>query len=440
MGHITNPEREYRWLQERLDQTLTGAPDSPVLMKILRLLFSPEDAQFARRIPNRLTSLDALSQKLAVPADELDARLADMARRGLVVDLEHQGQRYFSLAPIVIGFYEFTFMRTRDDIPIAELARLFDEYMLKDDRFCRSLFAGRTQLGRSLVREEALPDADHTEILDWERASHIVQSASSVGVSLCTCRHKARHLGKACDRLTRNCLSLNYAADILIRNSLAERLTTDEAMRVLEESQEAGLAQIGDNVQRKVAYICNCCACCCGFFQAIRLLGHRNAVVTSNWIVEVDVATCRRCGECVKACPVGALAIHPDGAGKKSGTAGPEATLMLDASLCLGCGICCTACPTGALAMKPRASRTYTPETIFDRVVSMAIERGKLGDVLFDDPTRLTHRALGRLVGVLEKSRPFKAAMAIESFRSTFLTAIVKGSKRKSGRLAEIFE
>ena len=82
--------------------------------------------------------------------------------------------------------------------------------------------------------------------------------------------------------------------------------------------------------------------------------------------------------------------------------------------------------------MKPRAKRVFTPETTFDRIVSMAIERGKLANILFDDPERLSHRALGRIVSVLEKSPPFKAAMAIEPLRSTFLSTLVKGARRSS--------
>ena len=57
MGHIVNPNRAYRLLQRKLDRTVTGAPDSPILMQILSLLFSPEDADLARRIPGRLTTV-----------------------------------------------------------------------------------------------------------------------------------------------------------------------------------------------------------------------------------------------------------------------------------------------------------------------------------------------------------------------------------------------
>ncbi len=434
MAHTVNADREYRLLQQRLDRHVTGAPDSPVFLKILRLLFSPVEAVLARQIPTRLTPLDVLCRRLEIHGDELGDKMTEMAERGLIIDFEFNGTRYFSLPPVVIGFFEFTFMRTRDDVPMAELARLFDTYMNQDDRFMRSVFRGQTQIGRSLIREESLPEEDHTEILDWERATHIIESATAVGVSLCPCRHKASHLRKACDRSHRNCLSFNYMAEALIRSGMAEAITTSEALRILEECKEAGLAQTGDNVQRKVTYICNCCRCCCCMLAAIRRFDIRKAIVTSNWIAEVDPAKCTGCGKCAEACPVDAIEVIKVKKAEKK-----QKRAVRDDTLCLGCGVCHSACEFDGMSMKPRASRPVTPETAYDRIVSMAIERGKLADLLFDEPERLSHKALGRLIRILEKSPPARAAIAIKPLRSVFLNALVKGAKRDSrGRFGDM--
>jgi NAD-dependent dihydropyrimidine dehydrogenase PreA subunit len=432
MGHIVKTDREYRLLQRTLDRNVTGAPESPVFMKILRLLWSPEEAEIARRLPITPKPLDVLSRKFRMPKDQLCDKLTEMAQRGVVTDLEVDGKRYFALPPVVIGFFEFTFMRARDDIPMAELAHLFDEYMNSDDRFASAVFQGKTQLGRSLVYEEALPQGDHIEILDWERASHIVQSASAVSVGMCQCRHKASHLGKVCEKPIQACLTFNYAAQSMARCGHAQPITTREAMKILEECKKAGLAQTGDNVQRTVSYICNCCGCCCGMIEAIKKFDIHHAIVSSNWIREVDLSRCKGCGKCAKVCPVEAIEIAEEGEGKQK-----RKWAVCDDSLCLGCGVCYPACKFGGIVMKPRAKRVFTPETAFDRVVSMAIERGKLANIVFDDPERLSYRALGRVVNILEKSPPFKAAMAIEPLRSSFLKAVVKGAKRTSGAVGK---
>jgi ferredoxin len=261
-----------------------------------------------------------------------------MAERGLVLDIERRGKRYFTLSPVVIGFFEYTFMRQGSDLPLGELARLFDEYFFQNDRFVRSVFTGETQIGRSLAREEALVSGDHVEILDWERASHLIETASAHAVSTCACRHHHSHLGTACERPQRTCLTLNHGAELLARNGIAERIDAAEAMQILEISKKAGLAQTGDNVQHGVSYICNCCGCCCGMMTAIRRFDIKNAIVSSNWISEIDLERCSGCGLCVDACPTAAIEIVVGEA--EEGRKKPPRWAVRDAELCLGCGVC----------------------------------------------------------------------------------------------------
>lgn len=432
MGHTIEIGNKHRLLQQRLDRMPSGAPDSPVFMKILKLLFTDDEAELARRIPSQMTSIEKLSGKLGIDTDRLNDKMTDMAQRGLIIDLEHNGQRYVALPPVVIGFFEFVFMRTRDEMPMNELAQLFEEYF-NDYRFKQSVFQGRTQLTRSLVHEEALPDGDFIEILEWERASNIVKSASAHAVGICQCLHTATYMGNACEKEQMVCLSLNYGAEFLVKSGIAQPIDASKAMQILEACKLAGLAQIGDNVQRKVSFICNCCGCCCHIMRGIKNFNIPNAIVSSHWIMQVDLSKCNGCGKCAKACPVDVIDIEKEKVDNKE-----RRWAVHHKDLCLGCGVCYSTCKYGALELVHREKSVITPETAFDRVVSMAIERGKLGNLIFEDRDKLSHRALGRIMGVLEKAPPTKALLAIKPLRSVFLNGIVSTAIKQSGEIAQI--
>jgi ferredoxin len=198
-------------------------------------------------------------------------------------------------------------------------------------------------------------------------------------------------------------------------------------MNILTECKEANLVQIAENVQCDVKYMCNCCSCCCVMMKAIKTFDIHNAIVTSNWIMEIDTEKCTGCGKCVEVCPINAIELA-----RKEDDNNKSMKAICNKNICFGCGVCSSACKSGAISLEPRSKRVFTPETIFDRIALMAIERGKLANLLFEDPTNLSHLILGRLVNILEKSPPFKAMIAIKPLRSAFLSKIVSESKKNT--------
>ena len=422
----------YRDLQQRLDRMPTGAPDTPAFRRILRLLFTPEEAELAAHLPS-IVAVERLAGDLGRDRDELDGVLTSMAQRGLVLDLEHRGQRWVALAPVVIGFFEFTFMRVHQDAPIEELAALFDRYLFDDDedRFAHSVFQGSVQLGRAMVREEALPSQPPTEVLEWERATSVVTGARTVAVSNCPCRTHAGLLGRACDAPVRTCMSFNGAAEALIRADLAEPITNAEGLDILVAAKAAGLAQTADNVKTQVGYLCNCCGCCCGMYQAIRDAGLHEAIVSSNWVARIDPQRCRGCRSgCVTACPAAAIErVDSQGQGARAMWA------VLDEDRCLGCGVCIDQCRFEALELVPRQRRPFTPDSTLDRMIAMAVERGKLGDLLLDTLDGAGPVAVARLLQHLERSSLGTALRAVEPLRSVFLRGLLAVVHRGAARV-----
>lgn len=423
MGHLGHLKQEYRDLATRLGKGFMPFPEPEAeaawagWKEILEILFRPEDAALAARLPLKPTPLDKLARQLDVPALQLQARLDEMADRGLVMDLVHPktGAVAYMLAPPLAGFLEFAMMRTHDHVPKKRLAEAMHAYLLCDDTFARAIFEKPTVVGRAVVHESAFGD-DLPEVLDWERATALIEQASLRAVSLCYCRHTALHLGTKCDAPMDNCLSLNGGAEFIARRGFGRAIDKSEALELLARSREAGLVQIADNVQRHPVYICNCCGCCCEQLQAINRHG-LPAVAPSGFLPFNEPVVCKGCSRCARACPVGAIAMQARGTPTKRKN---RLLPVIDAERCIGCGVCAGACPHQALTMKRGGRKADVPKTGMERVVRMALERGSLADLMADDGST-GGRFLAGILGSLERLPPVQKALAREQVRSRFV-------------------
>lgn len=426
MGHMVNKDKEhYQNLQKRLDTHLMGAPDSPLFLKILSLMYTPEEALITSHVTMNFLSLEELSKHVGIPMDELDGQMTEMAKKGLVCDIYKGDQRFFTLPPVLGGLFEFVFMRTRDDLPMKELARLYDEYMLQNEEFIRANFDSNTNMGRNMVREEALKPEDFVLIMDWERTTKVIESATAVSVNYCSCRHKQLHLGQACDNPLEVCFTLGNSAVANIRNGFSKEISKKDALRLIRECKDLGLVQTADHIQTDISFLCNCCSCCCSFYRAGRTFNMTRPIISSNWIAEMDYTKCKGCGDCVKACPSKAIYMLSETEYEEK-----KHWVELDSEMCLGCGACVTTCKNNGITLKHREERVYVPETIFDRAVAMAINRGKLAEIIFEDPKDLSYTGLKRVIHYIEHSSPYKALMAIKPLRSVFLNTLVKIGKK----------
>ena len=420
MAHHT-ARGAYHSLVGRLNAFPQGAPPSDLLFRILEVLFSEREAALVAQLPIRPFTAARAAAIWRVPEAEAAAVLDTLADRAVLLDYESDGVRRWVLPPPMAGFFEFSMMRLRGDVDQKLLAELFYQYVTVEDDFVRELFTiGETQLGRAFVDERALPPELSLHVLDYERASEVVRTTAPMGVSLCYCRHKAQHVGRACDAPLDICMTFGATADSLIRHSFARRVDVAEGLDLLAEARGRRLVQFGENVRSEVSFICNCCGCCCEAMIAARRFGLLHPVHTTNYLPAFDAAACRGCGTCVNACPVEAVGLVSANDPHR-----PKVRrAKLDENLCLGCGVCVTACPRAAITLHARGARVITPLDTAQRVVMMAIERGTLANLIFD--TRSAgHRALAAILGVVLRLPPLKQALASEQVRSRYLERLL---------------
>jgi len=426
MGHLGRLKDEYRDLVGRLERGTMGLPEAEDKRaeagrrEVLEILFPPEEAALAARLPVRPISLERLAARLAIPAAELEVRLEPMCERGVVLDLVNprSGKRSYMLAPPVVGFFEYSLMRAQDSIPKKRMAEALHAYTHGDPAFAREAFGKSTVIGRALVHEPEVAD-DVPEVLAWEKASEVVGGARRWAVSLCFCRHKAEHLGQRCDAPMDNCLSINGGAEFIARRGFGREIGRTEALEILARARESGLVQIADNVKSRPTFVCNCCGCCCEQLQAVSHWG-LPAVNPSGFVPRRDAGACAGCSRCARACPVGAIAMEPvlSAASRKAALA-PR----IDEERCIGCGVCAGACHKGALAMARGGRQRPVPSNTVERVIRMALERNRLAELLFDEGAGLGARFLHAAVDAIVKLPPAQALLANEQVRSRFVKA-----------------
>jgi ferredoxin len=93
--------------------------------------------------------------------------------------------------------------------------------------------------------------------------------------------------------------------------------------------------------------------------------------------------------------------------------------------VCLGCGVCVRVCPTKGLLLEARPARIITPLNSTHRVVVMALERGNLQDLIFDNKALFSHRLMGAILGAILRLPPVKQVLATQQVKSRYLESLV---------------
>jgi len=428
MAHHTH-KSVYTQLVDRLNRFPQGAPPSDVLYEILKMLFSEKEAGLVALLPIKPFTTNKASRVWKMDMVSTQNILDQLASRGILVDIEQNGRSEYALPPPMAGFFEFSMMRLRDDIDQKVLAELFYQYLNVEEDFIKDLFVnGETQLGRIFVHEPALSNENALYVLDYERAGEVIKTASRRAIGVCYCRHKMMHLDRACDAPMDICMTFNTAGASLIKHGIAREIDVAEGLDLLQTAYEHNLVQFGSNARERVNFICNCCGCCCEALLAVQRFGILYPTFTTNFIPQVQNDECKGCAKCVTACPVEAMTLvsanDPHNPKKKKA--------KLNEELCLGCGVCVRVCSTKSLRLQSRPERVITPINSVHRTVMMAIERGKLQNLIFDNQVLWSHRALAAVLGLILKLPPTKQALASRQMKSRYLEGLIKRFKSHS--------
>jgi len=348
----------YVRLAKKLDAQPNGFPATGdgVELKILRKIFSPEEAAMALRLKPLPETADAIASRLRLPVDEMRRTLDRMAERGEISAFRMAGQHLYMFVPFVVGIYEFQVDRMDK-----ELAELFEAYL---PTLMPELGGKKPPLAR--VVPVNAPIQAKAEVLPHEDVRAMLAQAKAFRVAECICRKEKGLLGHPCSHTLETCMSFSREENAYEGiPPWGREVSREQALAVIDTAEREGLVHCTYNSRTDPFFVCNCCSCCCGFLRAVKEFGAPYALARSNYVSRIEASTCTTCGECASPrCPMDAIAAS-------------DGVYRVDEERCIGCGACAAVCPADAIALEPRPlrERTTPPKTVVHWSLDRATER-----------------------------------------------------------------
>lgn len=329
-------EDNYLKLCEKLDKLPIGFPESEEAIEILKVLFTPEEAALALRLPVMPKSIEELADELGEDKVQLKEKLDIMADKGTVFTVERKGKLLYRLLPSVVGFSETPFWPGKIDERAEKLGPLWTKYW--KEKFSYEIGDRDQSMMRVVPIERSL--SGNSTVTPFEDLAKLLEPVKYFAVAHCPCRQYAKTVGKGCDHTTENCLHFDSMGQYIVEHGMAREITREETLDILRKSNEEGLVHMTENHQGKVTTICNCCSCCCVFIRTLTEIGLPNAFKRSNYVSKVDPELCTACETCAERCPVEAITV--------------DDIAVIDEAKCIGCGVCYPSCPSDAITLERR--------------------------------------------------------------------------------------
>ena len=346
----------YEKLRARLDSMATGYPatGSGVEIRILKRLFTPEEAELFLRLSPRPENPTEVAQKVGMTVEEAAEKLERMARKGLLFRIRKGAEASYAAVPYIVGLFEFQINNMN-----RELACDMDEYF--ETALGKTIQAFKTPVMRSIPINREI--AVKWPIAPYEDALAIIDAQDTVAIVPCICRTWMKHAQKGCDKPVETCFMFGSHAHYYVENGMGRYVDREEAREILRHNDEAGLVIQPFNSQ-KVGGMCSCCGDCCGMLRSLKKQPRPAAAVQSNFFARVVEEDCASCETCLDRCQIEAIRMV-------------EEKAVIDLDRCIGCGLCVTTCSTGALELvrKPEAELYEPPQSGVDTYTRIAVER-----------------------------------------------------------------
>jgi NAD-dependent dihydropyrimidine dehydrogenase PreA subunit len=348
----------YTKLQEHLDTMPIGYPAaaSGVELRLLRFLFTPEQARIALELDYRPRTAGQIHERLedqGMSLAELEAKLEEMVDKGNTFAKIQNGAKTYANMPLVVGMAEHQGSRLTPEF-LADVGEYFQE------RFAREYLSAKIPQTRVIPVRESIA-AEH-RIGTYDELRDIIDKAGDrIRIGECMCRNVAQRTGQSCKITARHetCMGFRDFADLLGRTGWGRPISREEALQIATKNEDEGLVLQPANEQEP-RFICSCCGDCCGILRLAKSAPRPVDVVASNYYARVRHDLCQGCGTCVGRCQMQAVELRNDIAG-------------IDRDRCIGCGLCVPTCPSEAICLATKAEPRIPPkdmEALYESIMT----------------------------------------------------------------------
>jgi len=350
-------EDVYEKLRELLDRHPFGCPPAPEINKILKILFTEEEARVALGLGFLPFTVEQIAKKSGVEPKEAKERLESLSDKGLVFAREKNGIWGYALLN-TINIFENPYRKGVHDKTINKLTPLWKQY--RSTTFDQSLGNQTTSILRVIPIQKKIET--RAEVLPYEKVYEMIDQAKVVGITRCPCREFEQN----CDAPREACMVFDSTCTFLVERGFARYLTKEEMKLKLREFDEMGLVRQVNNTRGRLEILCHCCACCCGSLRALNELRNPRALTRSAFLPARDLEKCVGCGICAnERCPVKAIKVIDEKA-------------VVNVERCIGCGLCASGCPNDAIRMERSIEVPEPPANVSELGMKMLQDQGKL--------------------------------------------------------------
>ncbi len=341
----------YLELRDFLDRLPGGCPatENGVELKLLRKLFSPEEAEMAMRLRLFPEPPSVIAKRCGLTEDQAAERLEEMARKGLIFRIRRGDQVYYQAQQFIVGIYEFHLNQIDE-----EMSEMMEEYL----PYFRD--TGARQF-RVVPIHSAVDTA--TAVASYDRIRELVKEQEIIAVAPCICRKEKGLLGEECSHTLETCVTFGVAAQYYIENGLGRKISVGEALGLLNKAEEEALVLQPTNAQ-EIINICICCGCCCGVLRVLKMQERPADYVQTSFQARIDPQLCSGCGTCLERCQMEAIQQL-------------DQTMQVSEARCIGCGLCVSTCEQNAVSLLPKPGISALPTSYLNMLSMIASEQGK---------------------------------------------------------------